>query len=126
MDRIDPILNRRITEVRPLVSPRTVRGAAPLSEANENLVRASRKEVSDILNGRDDCVLVVVGPCSVHDPKRSARVAERLQGMAGELHEHLVVMMPRLLRENDVRRSDGKVSSTTRDSTAATMWTRDS
>lgn len=93
MDRIDPILNRRIAEIRPLVSPQALRETAPLSEESQHLVRTSRDAVADVLKGRDDRVLVVVGPCSIHDPNAALEYASLLQGIAAELHEHLLVVM---------------------------------
>ena len=93
MNRNDPILDRRILAVVPLVSPRTVREAAPLTQENERLVRTSRGALADVLDGRDDRVVVIVGPCSVHDPDAALEYACRLEGLAKELHEHLLVVM---------------------------------
>jgi 3-deoxy-7-phosphoheptulonate synthase len=93
VDRIDPILNRRIDKIVPLASPQALRETAPLSEEAQHLVRASRDAIADVLNGRDDRVLVVVGPCSIHDPNAALEYASRLQGTAAELQEHLLVVM---------------------------------
>ena len=93
MNRTDPILDRHILEVVPLVSPRTVRQAVPLTRANEGLVRTSRGALADVLDGRDDRVVVVVGPCSVHDTDAAFEYACRLEALARELHEDLLVVM---------------------------------
>ena len=93
MNRTDPILDRRILEVVPLVSPRTIREAAPLTKENERLVRTSRDALANVLDGRDDRMLVIVGPCSVHDPGAALEYAGRLEGLARQLHEDLLVVM---------------------------------
>jgi 3-deoxy-7-phosphoheptulonate synthase len=88
-----PILENRRVEATPLVSPRALRSAAPLSATDERLVDASRAAVRSILDGRDDRLLVVVGPCSVHDPEAALDYAARLQELAGEVDEQLLVVM---------------------------------
>ena len=93
MNRTDPILDRHILEVVPLVSPRTVREAVPLTRENEGLVRTSRDALADVLDGRDDRVVVVVGPCSVHDTDAALEYACRLEELARELREDLLVVM---------------------------------
>jgi 3-deoxy-7-phosphoheptulonate synthase len=93
VNRTDPILDRHILEVVPLVSPRTVREAVPLTRENEGLVRTSRDALADVLDGRDDRVVVVVGPCSVHDTDAALEYACRLEELARELREDLIVVM---------------------------------
>jgi 3-deoxy-7-phosphoheptulonate synthase len=93
VDRLDPILNRRIAEVTPLISPQSLREDLSLSRANASLVRTSRNAVSNVLDGSDDRVLVIVGPCSVHDPEAAIDYAEHLRRTAGELEEHLLILM---------------------------------
>jgi 3-deoxy-7-phosphoheptulonate synthase len=93
VDRNDPILNRRITEISPLTPPRVVRRNLPLSSAGEELVEASRNAVANVLDGRDDRLLVIVGPCSVHDPKAALEYAARLRRAADDLDDRLLVLM---------------------------------
>ncbi len=62
--RID---DTRIAAVRPLMTPALLEEALPASAANLTLVEASRQAVSDVLNNRDDRLVVVVGPCSIHN-----------------------------------------------------------
>ena len=93
MVRNDPILNTRITEVIPLLSPRMLRAAAPLTRENQELVRTSRHAVAQVLNGRDDRLLMIVGPCSVHDPSAALDYAHRLRAVAEDLQDQLLVVM---------------------------------
>ena len=76
--------DRRIRSFRTIGSPHTLRTELPLTPEQASAVRRDRAEIADILAGRDERLLVVVGPCSVHDPvaaldyaRRLARVAER-------------------------------------------------
>jgi len=90
-DRID---DRNVTAVSPLVPPRVVREAAPLSAAASELVRSTRTAIRDLLHGRDERrLLVVVGPCSIHDPRSALEYAERLAPLAKTYGDALVVVM---------------------------------
>lgn len=93
MDPSDPIRHLRISDVRPLLSPRQVREQRPLSAANEAVVRDGRHAVAAVLDGRDDRLLVVVGPCSVHDPEAALDYARRLQSVAARTSGELLVVM---------------------------------
>ncbi|MGX5682381.1 3-deoxy-7-phosphoheptulonate synthase [Schumannella luteola] len=85
--------NQRVTSFTALPSPAALRDELPLSEANEDLVNRSRAEVEHILSGEDDRLLVVVGPCSVHDPTAALDYARRLAPLARELSDDLLVVM---------------------------------
>ena len=65
----------------------------PLNESTERAIHTSRKEVADIVNGKDDRLLVVVGPCSIHDVKAGREYAIQLRNLAKELNEDLMVVM---------------------------------
>jgi 3-deoxy-7-phosphoheptulonate synthase len=75
---IEGIHNQRIIEVRPLLSPAQVGAALPISPAQQEVVHAGRDDVAAILNGNDDRLLVIVGPCSVHDPVAALEYANLL------------------------------------------------
>lgn len=65
----------------------------PISdEAARNVARA-RNEIADVVNGKDDRLLVVVGPCSIHDTKAAREYAERLKPIADQLRDDLLVVM---------------------------------
>ncbi|GAA3436521.1 hypothetical protein GCM10018954_061300 [Kutzneria kofuensis] len=85
--------NQRIVSSRPMVSPALLRDEAPLTDAAEAVVVQSRTAVTNVLNGDDDRLLVVVGPCSVHDPVAGLDYARRLAGLTAELSDDLCVVM---------------------------------
>ena len=57
----------RITGLRPLISPAILMEELAISEQASTLVSDTREEVTNIIKGKDDRLLVVVGPCSIHD-----------------------------------------------------------
>ncbi|ASO19205.1 3-deoxy-7-phosphoheptulonate synthase [Actinoalloteichus hoggarensis] len=89
----DLIRDRHIAEVRPLVSPALLRDELPLSERAAQVVTTGRDEVIDVLTGRDDRLLVVVGPCSVHDPDAALTYARRLATLAESVRADLRIVM---------------------------------
>jgi 3-deoxy-7-phosphoheptulonate synthase len=88
--RID---DTRIRAVRPLVSPAIVLDEAPVTAAVEALVEATRERIADVLHGRDDRMVVVVGPCSIHDHDQAIEYARRLKDAADELGDALITVM---------------------------------
>jgi 3-deoxy-7-phosphoheptulonate synthase len=78
---------------RPLLPPAILLEELPLGEAGSQVVADARDEVIHVLNGDDDRLLVVVGPCSVHDPVAALEYAERLKKLASRLSADLRVVM---------------------------------
>jgi len=90
----EKIENRNLVEVTPLIPPRAVKAKLPLTEAAAQVVLQARRAIRDIIHGHDrHRLLVVVGPCSIHDPAAASDYAERLQRVAQSTREHLVVVM---------------------------------
>jgi 3-deoxy-7-phosphoheptulonate synthase len=85
--------NLRVLGVNPLLSPVTLQKDVPLSDVASETVARGRQQVSAILSGTDDRLLVVVGPCSVHDPAAATDYAKRLKTVADELSHDLCVVM---------------------------------
>ncbi|MCP2252475.1 3-deoxy-D-arabinoheptulosonate-7-phosphate synthase [Prauserella aidingensis] len=85
-----PLDDHRITHVSPLMSPALLRQEHPVDDTVARTVTAGRDSAVDILAGRDDRLLVVAGPCSVHDPEAALDYARKLAAHAekvrGELH----------------------------------------
>jgi 3-deoxy-7-phosphoheptulonate synthase len=85
----DSVRDQRIERVEPLVAPHQLLGELPLSERQVEVVLAGRAQVHAILDGEDDRLLVIVGPCSVHDVdatlEYAGRLSERAQGWRDEL-----------------------------------------
>jgi 3-deoxy-7-phosphoheptulonate synthase len=85
--------NLRISRTHPLISPAVLEDELPMSDAAAALVEASRQTIKDILWGDDPRLLVVVGPCSVHDPDAAVDYAEQLARLAGDVSERLFCVM---------------------------------
>jgi len=83
----------RIESFRPLIPPAILLEELPLSEEASMTVSRGREELVRILTGEDDRLLLIVGPCSIHDPKAGLDYARRLQALAGELAEDLCIVM---------------------------------
>ena len=90
---IDRIINRRVMELDPLPTPAQVLSALPLDAAAQDIVAYSRDEIRACLYGQDDRLLVIVGPCSVHDPKAALDYAQRLYEVKQELEGELLIVM---------------------------------
>lgn len=84
-------LRIRWTEV--VVSPAQLHTELPLTEAASWTVHGTRKDLKGILSGEDDRLLVVVGPCSIHDPVAARDYALRLKGVRDGLSDELLVVM---------------------------------
>src|SRR5829696_7880642 len=91
--RSELVRDQRIGRIVPLVSPGELLDDLPLSAEQEEFVLSKRAEVSGILDRDDDRLLVVVGPCSVHDVHAALEYAQRLGARAEELRGELCVAM---------------------------------
>jgi 3-deoxy-7-phosphoheptulonate synthase len=78
---------------RPLLPPAILLEELPLGESGSQFVARARDEIIRILNGDDDRLLVVVGPCSVHDPVAALDYGRRLQVQAAALAADLRIVM---------------------------------
>jgi 3-deoxy-7-phosphoheptulonate synthase len=88
--RIDDV---RIGAVRPLISPALLIDELPVHEAELALIERTRARITDVLHGRDDRLLIVVGPCSIHDHDEALDYARRLKDSAEPLAGELIVVM---------------------------------
>lgn len=83
----------RIQETKELISPEELIGELPVSDAASDTVSIARRTIHGILTGADSRLLVVVGPCSIHDPASARDYAARLRNLADELSDDLFVVM---------------------------------
>jgi 3-deoxy-7-phosphoheptulonate synthase len=83
----------RIESFRPLIPPAILVEELPLSEQGSATVARAREQVARILNEQDDRVVVIVGPCSIHDPVAAMDYAGRLKAIADELRDDLCIVM---------------------------------
>jgi len=94
---ISPDKNRtddtRIRAVRPLIAPALLQEQLPASEAVLIRVEHSRQAICEVLHGRDDRLLVVVGPCSIHDHDQAMEYAHWLQEQSNALADDLLIVM---------------------------------
>ncbi|QQL44881.1 3-deoxy-7-phosphoheptulonate synthase [Sulfuriroseicoccus oceanibius] len=83
----------RIRNIDPLISPVLLEKQLPLGDAEAATVSNARKAAADILHGRDDRLLTVVGPCSIHDPAAALDYAARLKEVIPQYQDDLLIMM---------------------------------
>ena len=88
--RID---DTRIGAVRPLITPALLQEWLPVPEPTLALVEQSRVAISRVLQGHDDRLVVVVGPCSIHDHAQALEYAGRLKQQADALAADLLIVM---------------------------------
>jgi 3-deoxy-7-phosphoheptulonate synthase len=85
--------NLRISKITAMVYPQLVLEELPSPEAAQDTVRKTRPEVSACIHGEDDRLLVIIGPCSVHDPPAAIEFAQRLKPEIERYKKDLVVVM---------------------------------
>lgn len=85
--------NKRVRAFHDLPSPAHMQAEVPLSTELATQVEQDRQDIADIIQGEDDRLVVVVGPCSIHDPKAAHEYATRLAPLARELEGELKVVM---------------------------------
>ncbi|MDO4905997.1 MAG: 3-deoxy-7-phosphoheptulonate synthase [Lautropia sp.] len=83
----------RMKNVRPLITPALLQEWLPAPQSATDLVESSRTAISHILSGEDDRLLVVVGPCSIHDHEQAMEYARRLKEQTDTLKDDLLVVM---------------------------------
>jgi 3-deoxy-7-phosphoheptulonate synthase len=89
----DAVRDQRIERLEPLAAPRDLLAEQPLSDANAARLLRGRADVHAILDGDDDRLLAVVGPCSVHDVDATREYAQRLSAVAAEMRADVCVAM---------------------------------
>lgn len=87
------IENLRITDMQELISPDELAAKLPSNDLASKTVLNSRADIQKVLRGADDRLIVVVGPCSIHDTKAALEYAERLKPLRDELAGELEVVM---------------------------------
>ena len=85
--------NTRILAQEALPSPAQLHARVPVSADAAATVRAGREALENILQRRDPRLFVVVGPCSIHDPRSAIEYAERLRSLAARLQDTLLLVM---------------------------------
>ncbi|MDP1949118.1 MAG: 3-deoxy-7-phosphoheptulonate synthase [Nitrospirota bacterium] len=89
-----PLDNQHIIEIKPLPSPREIKAKLPITDQAAALVVETRKAIRNILHGQDrERLLVIVGPCSIHDPEAAYEYAAKLKPVADALRDRLLIVM---------------------------------
>src|SRR5574342_266591 len=89
-----PLDNQHIIEIKALPSPRAIKTKLPITDDAAALVVETRDAIRRILHGQDqERLLVIVGPCSIHDPESAYEYAERLKSVADALRDRLLIVM---------------------------------
>ena len=82
-----------VVRTEPVKTPIELSQQLPITPAVENTVLEGREQIRQILTGQDSRLLMVVGPCSIHDEKAALEYAERLMKLSEQLQEHLLIVM---------------------------------
>lgn len=85
--------NLRIVDIKEVSTPLDVMGELPITEHAADVVAGAREEIHKILNDEDDRLMVLIGPCSIHDPTAAMEYAQRLKKLSDELKDDLLVVM---------------------------------
>lgn len=85
--------NLNVREVTPIIAPADLKQVFPLSIEDAAFVNDSRNTIKSILHGEDKRLLVVVGPCSIHDPQAAMEYAQRLAKLAVTVKDTLFIVM---------------------------------
>ncbi|MBP1729331.1 MAG: phospho-2-dehydro-3-deoxyheptonate aldolase [Deltaproteobacteria bacterium] len=85
--------NLKIKSITPIIAPADLRQVFPMNDGGSEFITASREQIKSILRGDDNRLMVVVGPCSIHDPLGAIDYAGRLASLASELADHLFLIM---------------------------------
>lgn len=83
----------RISGLKEVIPPEELHREYPLTDQSSDTVFRARTSIHNILNGEDDRLLIIVGPCSIHDPKAAREYAARLKPIIDELKDDLCIVM---------------------------------
>lgn len=83
----------RIIGTKEIQTPEALMQELPLSELAANTVSETRQQIYDVLDGKDDRLVVIIGPCSIHDTDAAHEYADRLRKVMDELKNELIIVM---------------------------------
>lgn len=93
MNRLNKTDDVRIKEVAELLPPIAHLYELPISDAAADLVVQTRSQIADLVHGRDNRLLVIIGPCSIHDPKAALEYAQKLLPLKKQYERELLIVM---------------------------------
>ncbi|SLM62017.1 MULTISPECIES: 3-deoxy-7-phosphoheptulonate synthase [Dickeya] len=89
----DTLNNIHISDEQVLITPDELKAKFPLNEPEQQAIALSRQTIADIIHGNDRRLLVVCGPCSIHDTDAALEYARRLKSLSAELSDRLYIVM---------------------------------
>ena len=90
---LHPTDDLRVKQIDELLPPIAHLYELPISEQASELVAQTRQQIADILHGKDNRLLVIIGPCSIHDPKAALEYAQRLLPLRQKYEKELLIVM---------------------------------
>lgn len=85
--------NLRINSLKPLFSPQFLFNELPLTEKAKNTVMLGRKTIENILDKKDNRIMVITGPCSIHDPQAALEYARKLKDLSDKVKGKIFIIM---------------------------------
>ena len=82
-----------VVETEPLPTPAALSREIPRTEEQANFLCTSRDEIRAILSGKDDRFLLIIGPCSIHDPEACMEYARKLKALSDEVKDRILIVM---------------------------------
>jgi len=92
-NKLNELDDRRICEIKPLIPPQILMEDLPLSPKAQATIQQGRQQAEAILKGLDDRLLVVVGPCSIHDTRAALEFGEKLGSFSKQVAADLLIVM---------------------------------
>lgn len=83
----------RILDIKEVITPEQLHVECPITDSASETIKTNRQAIHEILQGKDNRLLVVVGPCSIHDPDAAREYAQRLTALSKELAGELLMVM---------------------------------
>jgi 3-deoxy-7-phosphoheptulonate synthase len=88
-----PTSNIHVREFQPLLTPREIRSELPATEAVQESILDHRQQIRDALAGHDRRFVLIVGPCSIHDPAAGLEYANKLVRLADQVKDRFLILM---------------------------------
>lgn len=85
--------NLKVSGITPIIAPADLRQVFPMSDSGREFVSRSREKIKEILQRRDRRLMVVVGPCSIHDTEAAVEYAKRLSALSRKVDDQLLLVM---------------------------------
>src|SRR3989338_624654 len=93
MEQQTSVINVNISGSEPLPTPNEIKKLLPATKKSLDLVLKSRQVIQNILDGKDKRLFIVIGPCSIHDPKAAEEYARKLKELAAKVEDVFFLVM---------------------------------